>query len=268
LDPVILLVIACLVTGVAVGWLAGLLGIGGGLIVVPVLVWLFIEKLDIALSLAMPMAIATSLSTIIFTGFSSARAHYQLGNLDRELIIYSGAGVALGAVVGAVVASKMSGEALSYLFAGLVLLVALYMLFGKIQQRDQQPGRLCLGSIGTGAGGLSALMGIGGGAILVPALTWFGVPIRKAIGCASACGLIVAVFGAAGFIFTGLTLSTRPDFSIGYIYWPATLSIAATSVLMAPVGAKFGQKMDTAKLKKIFAGFLILVSIRMIWGIS
>ncbi|WP_338067771.1 sulfite exporter TauE/SafE family protein [Alteromonas sediminis] len=255
-------------TGIAVGWLAGLLGIGGGLIVVPVLVWLFIEKLDIALSLAMPMAIATSLSTIVFTGFSSARAHYQLGNLDRSLIIFCGSGVALGAVFGAIVASKMSGEVLSYIFAGLVLLVALYMLFGKIRHRDHQPGSALLSAIGTGAGGLSALMGIGGGAILVPWLSWFGVPIRKAIGCASACGLVVAIFGAAGFIYTGLTLTTRPDFSVGYIYWPATISIAATSVMFAPMGAKFGQKLDTAKLKKIFAVFLILVSIRMIWGIS
>lgn len=267
-EPLLLLVVACLVTGVAVGWLAGLLGIGGGLIIVPTLVWLFVTKFDISLSLAMPMAIATSLSTILFTGFSSARAHYKLGNLNVNLIVYCGFGVAIGAMGGAYAATKIPGDSLANIFAALVVAVALYMLFGKTQHRETAPSTLAQSVISAGTGGLAAIMGIGGGAIMVPALTWFGVPIRKAIGCAAACGLVVATFGVMVFVIKGLAIPARPALTIGYVYWPATFSIAATSVLFAPLGAKFGKKIDTVRLKKIFAVFLLCMSVRMIWGIS
>lgn len=259
---------ACLITGIAVGWLAGLLGIGGGLIMVPILTWLFINELAISLSLAMPMAIATSLSTIVFTGFSSARAHWKLGNLDSNIIFSSGIGVAIGAVLGAYIVTQIDGEILAVLFSILVLLVALYMLFGRIRHREVMPGAASLTGIGFGAGVLSAIMGIGGGAVLVPSLSWFGVAIRKAIGCASACGMIIAIFGVLSFVTSGWHYDKLPDLTMGYVYWPATLSIALTSVCFAPLGAKNGQKMDTSTLKKIFALFLVAVSVRMIWGIS
>jgi uncharacterized membrane protein YfcA len=261
-------VLACLITGVVVGWLAGLLGIGGGVIIVPVLSYLLMTYMDAPLSQAMPMAIATSLSTIIFTGFSSARAHFKLGNIAGPIVVYCGAGVAMGAILGAQVASRVDGEKLTVIFSGLLLLIAANMLIGKIKTREHTPERTALVGVGTGAGVLSALMGIGGGAVLVPALCWFGVALRTAIGCAAAGGLIVAVFGTLSFIVAGLDLSSSVSHTVGYVFLPATISISATSIIFAPLGAKFGQRIDTTSLKKFFACFLVVVSIRMIWGLS
>jgi uncharacterized membrane protein YfcA len=125
-----------------------------------------------------------------------------------------------------------------------------------------------LSGIGLGSGFVAALMGIGGGALIVPALVWFQVNIKKAIGCASACGVLIAIFGSLSFIYAGWQRPYIPDYSLGYVYLPATLGIAITSMITAPIGAKLTNKLDTAKLKRIFAVFLVLVSIRMMIGIE
>jgi uncharacterized membrane protein YfcA len=150
----------------------------------------------------------------------------------------------------------------------LVILIALQMVFGSRKASQHTIGKAGLGGIGVGTGFICALMGIGGGALIVPALMWFQVNIRKAIGCAAFSGIIVAIFGTLNFVIMGWKNPDLPEWSLGYVYLPATFGIIATSMLTAPIGAKLGQKLDTAKLKKVFAAFLVLVSIRMIIGIE
>jgi uncharacterized membrane protein YfcA len=268
MDPNLEIFLLCVILGSAVGVFAGLLGIGGGLLIVPALVFLLHYFFQLSTEISMPIAIATSLSTVILTGISSARSHYKLGNLDKRIIMFCGFGIAIGATLGAQFASHISGVVLQRIFAVLVIIIALQMIFGGSKVSHNSIGKIGLGGIGVSTGFVSALMGIGGGALIVPALVWFQVNIRKAIGCAAFSGIIVAVFGTVNFIVTGWKNPNLPELSIGYVYWPATLGIIATSILTAPIGAKLGQKLDTGKLKKVFAGFLVLVSIRMIIGIE
>tara|TARA_B100000749_G_scaffold259830_1_gene230861 strand:+ start:967 stop:1605 length:639 start_codon:yes stop_codon:yes gene_type:complete len=199
MDPLVVIVLSCLILGSVVGVLAGMLGIGGGLIIVPVLSYLLIHFMGMTTETVMPVAIATSLSTIIFTGMSSAFAHYKLGNIQRHVVLYTGLGIAFGAFAGAQIASHISGELLKDVFAVLVILIAMQMIFGKQKASENDASKGTLATVGGGAGLLSALMGIGGGALLVPALVWFRVNVRAAIGCAAFCGLIIAVFGTTSF---------------------------------------------------------------------
>ncbi|MFC4700865.1 sulfite exporter TauE/SafE family protein [Glaciecola siphonariae] len=268
MDPVFLLMLLCLGIGAVAGIMAGLLGIGGGLIIVPTLIFLFQHLLGMSIENAMPIAVATSLSTVIFTGLSSARSHYTLGNLDKNIFKYSAFGIAVGAVAGAQFASMISGVMLQRIFAALVILIALQMVFNRHRRSEHEVNKGILGGIGLGSGFVSALMGIGGGALIVPALVWFRVNIKKAIGCASACGVVIAIFGTASFIYAGWNRPYLPAYSLGYVYLPATLGIVITSMLTARIGAKLTSKLDTVKLKRIFAVFLVLVSIRMMIGIE
>jgi uncharacterized membrane protein YfcA len=257
-----------MMVGAIAGLMAGLLGIGGGLIIVPAMIYMFQHLLGMSIENAMPIAVATSLSTVIFTGLSSARTHYTLGNLDRDIFKYSAVGIAIGAVLGAQFASSISGVVLQRIFAGLVILIALQMVFNRHRTSQYATRPSILAAIGLSSGFVSALMGIGGGALIVPALIWFRVNIKTAIGCASGCGVMIAIFGTASFVYAGWNRPYLPDYSLGYVYLPAALGIVITSVLTAPIGAKLTNKLDTAKLKRIFAVFLVLVSIRMMIGIE
>lgn len=268
MDPNLVIFLLCAMLGSVVGLLAGLLGIGGGLLIVPAMGFLLHYFLQIDIEIGMPIAIATSLSTVILTCLSSTRSHYKLGNLDKRIITYSGIGIALGATLGAQFASHISGVLLQRVFAVLVILIAMQMVFGATRASKNTIGNKGLSGIGVGTGFIAALMGIGGGALIVPMLIWFQVNIRKAIGCAAFSGIIIAVFGTTNFVIAGWKNPDLPDLSMGYVYLPATFGIIATSVLTAPIGAKLGQKLDTVKLKKVFAAFLVLVSIRMIIGIE
>lgn len=259
--------LVCLGVGAVVGVLAGMLGIGGGLIIVPTLNYLLMQFLGMDSDIAMPMSIATSLATIIFTGMSSARAHARLGNLNRQVFGWVALGIAGGAIIGAQIASMLSGDMLTVVFASFVLVIAAQMLFGKKEASSHQFTAWVLVLIGLVVGAISAFMGIGGGALLVPALVWFRVDMRQAIGTAAFSGLVIALFGTASFVVAGLGVSHLPQYSLGYVYLPAALGIAATSVFTANFGAKLGQKMPTAKLKMVFACLLVLVSIKMMIGI-
>ncbi|MEC8451404.1 MAG: sulfite exporter TauE/SafE family protein [Pseudomonadota bacterium] len=268
MDPLVVIVLSCLILGSVVGVLAGMLGIGGGLIIVPVLSYLLIHFMGMTTETVMPVAIDTSLSTIIFTGMSSAFAHYKLGNIQRHVVLYTGLGIAFGAFAGAQVASHISGELLKDVFAVLVILIAMQMIFGKQKASENDASKGTLATVGGGAGLLSALMGIGGGALLVPALVWFRVNVRAAIGCAAFCGLIIAVFGTTSFIVAGYNAIDVPEHSLGYVYLPATAGIVATSMFTANIGAKLGQRVNVRVLKAMLACLLVLVSIRMILGIE
>ncbi len=266
MDAVLFIFIACLFIGAIVGLLAGMLGIGGGLIIVPALLYLLPHFLHIDVSLAMPMAIATSLSTIILTGFSSAQAHFKLGNLQSRIITRSLVGIIIGAGLGAQLVSILPGEQVKTVFAYLVMIIAAQMIFGGTKKSEQQISSWLLVVIGLITGTVSSFMGIGGGAILVPALVWFRVDIRHAIGCAAFCGLMIAFFGTGSFIHAGWQLDALPQWSIGYVYLPAALGIVITSVFTARIGAKISQNLNTQRLKRILAGLLVLVSLRMLLG--
>ena len=268
MDPFVVIIVSCLALGSVVGILAGMLGIGGGLIIVPALSYLLIHFLGMTTETVMPVAIATSLSTIIFTGMSSARAHYKLGNIQLNIVLYTGLGIAFGAFAGAQVASHISGELLKNVFAVLVILIALQMIFGKQKASNNEASKGALAAVGGGAGLLSALMGIGGGALLVPALVWFRVNVRAAIGCAAFCRLVIDVFGTTSFVVAGWGETDVPNYSMGYVYLPATAGIVATSMFTANIGAKLGQRVNVRVLKAMLACLLVLVSIRMILGIE
>lgn len=257
--------IACALLGAIVGFFAGLLGIGGGLIIVPVLVYLF-PLLGISAELAFPMALATSLASIIFTSSSAAFAHHKNGNIPWRLTQSLVVTVAIGAMLGAIVAGLLSLKALTIIFASAVLVLAVYMFLSiKIERSVPLPALWKLQLIGLFTGMLASLMGIAGGAILVPILMYCSVSMRQAIGVATASGIVVALFGALGYVFVGLGQSNLPDWSMGYIYLPALLGIVLTSSLFAPLGVKAGAKLSLRYLKKGFALFLMLVAIKMIW---
>jgi uncharacterized membrane protein YfcA len=261
-----MITLVCMVLGALVGLLAGMLGIGGGLLIVPSLLYLFAHQLGQSLEIAMPMAIATSLSTIILTGLSASRAHFKFGNLNRFILVWSSLGIAAGAVAGAYFATMLSGESLKSVFGFLVLAIAIQMIVGRNMSAKGDMSKVALVIVGLVTGWLSALMGIGGGSIMVPALTWFKVNIKQAIGCASFSGLVIALFGSASFVVSGWDVESLPPWSFGYVYLPATLGIVITSVFTAGLGAKISQQLDTRLLKRIFAGFLVIVSLRMMLG--
>lgn len=256
--------ISCVFLGALVGFLAGLLGIGGGLVVVPALVYL-LPQLGISNEIIMPMALATSLSAIVITSSSAAFAHHKNKNIPWDVTKPLMFIVAFGALLGAFIADRLSAQALTNFFAIAVIVLASYMLASIRSQRSKEmPAKAMLQFISLTTGIIASLMGMAGGAILVPVLTYFGMPLRYCIGIATVCGVMVALFGSLGYIISGLDNEMLPVWSVGYVYLPALLGIVLTSSLFAPVGVKFATKLPVKTLKKAFALFLILVAIKMI----
>jgi uncharacterized membrane protein YfcA len=257
--------LACALLGAVMGFFAGLLGIGGGLIIVPVLVYL-LPLLGISAELAFPMALATSLASIIFTSTSAAFAHHKNGNIPWPIAQRLVITVAIGAMLGALIAGMLSLKALTLIFASAVLILAAYMFLSiKVERSVALPSNWVLQFIGLFTGVLASLMGIAGGAILVPILMYYSLSMRQAIGVATASGIIVALFGALGYVIIGFGQGDLPPWSTGYIYLPALLGIVLTSSLFAPLGVKVGAKLSLPYLKKGFAIFLMLVAIKMMW---
>lgn len=255
--------IACLILGSLAGLLAGLLGIGGGLVIVPALVYL-LPQIGVNSDVIMPIALGTSLATIVVTSASAVRAHHKNRNIPWQLTRQIIAVVALGALLGAFIADELSSKALTYIFAVSVSLLALYMLVSMRKTSTRElPSDWVFKSVGLFTGVLASLMGIAGGAILIPILSYFGVQMRQSIGVATACGLVVALFGSWGYFITGLDQPDLPKWSLGYIYLPALLGISLTSSLFARYGVKLAAKLPVRTLKKCFAVFLILVAAKM-----
>ncbi len=256
--------VSCVFLGALVGFLAGLLGIGGGLVVVPALVYL-LPQLGISNEVIMPMALATSLAAIVMTSSSAALAHHKNQNIPWDLTKPLMFIVAFGALLGAFIADLLSAQALTNFFAGAVIVLASYMLMSIRSTRSREmPSKIKLQCICLITGIIASLMGMAGGAILVPVLTYFGMPLRHCIGIATVCGVMVALFGSLGYIVSGLNNDLLPVWSLGYVYLPALLGIVLTSSLFAPVGVKFAAKLPVQTLKNFFAVFLILVAIKMI----
>lgn len=258
--------ISCIFLGGIVGFLAGLLGIGGGLIIVPALVYL-LPMVGVSSEVVMPMALGTSLGAIVITSASAAFAHHRNNNIPWPLARKLMSLVAVGALIGAFIADSLSRETLTGLFSFVVILLAAYMLLSiNLSKERTVPSTYILQILSFITGIISSLMGIAGGAILVPSLSFFGVPVLHTIGIATACGGMVALFGSFGYIITGFGSANLPDWSLGYLYFPALLGIVVSSSIFAPIGVKYASKLPIRTLKKLFAVFLIAVAIKMMLG--
>jgi uncharacterized membrane protein YfcA len=266
---IVMLVLALLGAGAFAGVLAGLLGVGGGIVIVPVLFHMF-EFLDVDLSVAMHVAVGTSLSTIIATSISSLRAHNRRGAVDWGLLKSWGPAVAIGVIAGTVIAALVSGATLTAIFAVLALVIAAHLAFSPEHLRlaDQLPGGPIRFGIGNVIGGLSAMMGIGGGTFTVPTLVMCNYPVHKAVGTASAVGLIIAVPGALGFVVSGLGADGLPPFSLGFVNLLGFILLVPMTVLTAPVGARLAHGMNQRWLRRAFALFLAITSARMFFELS
>lgn len=247
--------------------MAGLLGIGGGLVIVPALAYI-LPVAGIPKDLAMPMALATSLASIFITSIFATVAHHKNQNVPWKIAKQLFWLVGIGAGIGAYIADQLSTKALTNLFAGAVLILACYMLYaiGSKQEATAQASDGTIKLVGFITGGIASLMGIAGGAILIPVLTYFSMPLRHVIGVATVCGVAVSIFGSVVFIATGWGEDGLPPYSLGYIYLPALLGIILSSSLFAKYGVTMAAKLPTRTIKKCFAGFLILVAIRMMWS--
>ncbi len=255
------------VTGVVAGIVAGLLGVGGGIIIVPALDALFVA-IGIDPAVRLHVAVGTSLATIIATGLSSARSHHAKGAVDWDFVKRWGPAVLVGTLFGAWIASLLHGAALSAVFATVALLAAGNMLLGRADWRlaDAMPTGPLLWLLGLVVGGVSAMMGIGGGTLSVPIMTLHGRPVRQAVGTSSAIGLVIGVPGTIGFIVTGWGLPNLPPFSLGYVSVIGFLAIVPTTVLAAPWGAKLAHWLPPAVLKRGFALFLLVMSAKFYWS--
>lgn len=254
-----------LLLGALVGFLAGLLGIGGGLVIVPVLVMLLPAFDIVPAGQAILVAIATSLASIIITATSSVLAHHRWGNVPWSVAGAIVTGAAIGAWSVGYLAHNISGAVLQMIFGVAVLLLALRMLGSRSAVGIRSlPGPGVITAISAVLGGIASLLGIGGGALFVPMLNYFSVDMRRAIGCAAASGIAIAVFGTLGYVIAGWQHYQLSDGFIGYIYLPALLGIVTTSVFTAPLGAKLAQQLPVLTIKRVFGIFLLLVAAKMI----
>lgn len=254
------LLVLMLILGSFVGVMAGLLGIGGGLIVVPALL-ILLPQAGIDAAISMNIALATSLATIIVTSGSSALNHLKLGNVDMFVIKWLMPGVVIGGFIGANIAEWIPADYLPKVFGVIVLCLALQMLLSmKIITQRSMPASGLTAFYGSLIGLVSSLAGIGGGSLTVPFLNRHGVEMRKAVGSSSVCGCVLAISGMIGFILNGYSADNLPAYSLGYVYLPALAAIASTSMLTTRVGAKLATSLPTTVLKKIFALFLMFVA--------
>ena len=249
-----------LAVGAFAGLLAGLFGIGGGLVIVPVLVMTF-EALGFPLEVLTHMAVATSLATIAFTSLSSVRSHHQQGAVDWPLASRISMGILLGAVLGVVTANELSGAGLQVVIGIAALLVAAQMGLGlKPKPTRLLPANKGLVVAGGGIGWASALFGIGGGSLTVPFLSWCNYPMQRSVAVAAACGFPIALVGGLSNMVVAWDNPILPEHTLGYVYWPALLGIVITSVPCARLGAKLAHKLPPEKLKKLFAIMLVIVA--------
>ena len=262
------LALALLITGLVAGVLAGLLGVGGGIVIVPVLYHLF-TLLGIDESVRMHAAVGTSLATIIPTSIMSSRAHRKRGSLDMSLIKRLMPSVVVGVIVGSVASRFLSGASLTAVFASIALLVAINMAFKRdgFAVADGLPGTAGTALLGSGIGGVSTLMGIGGGTLSVPILNALRVPMHTAVGTGAMLGMVISFPGALAFILNGLDVPLRPPFSLGYVNLLGFALIVPATLATTGWGAKLAHSINAKRLRQVFALFLALTAARMFYGL-
>ncbi len=260
------LVLELLALGCMTGFMAGLLGIGGGMVLVPFITHFLVQR-GIEPGLAVKMGIATSMSTILFTSISSVRAHHKRGAVRWDLVRKLVPGIVLGGLLsGAGAFASLKGSALGLLFAGFVGFSATQMLLDrKPKPTRQMPGPM--GSLGAGGliGFVAGLVGAGGGFISVPFMTWCNVVVHQAVATSAALGFPIALANVVGYVIGGWHLHTGVPGTLGFLWIPGTLIVACVSVLTAPLGAKAAHAMDTKRLKRVFAFVLYGLAGYMLW---
>jgi len=254
-----------LLTGAVAGLSAGLLGIGGGLIIVPILFFIFSQQ-SVPAEHVMHMALATSLATIIITSLSSTLAHHKRGAVLWPVVFSLSPGIIIGAWLGAVFASSLTTDVLRPAFGIFELMVAIYLLVNY--QPDTH--KSCISRTASFTGGtvigiVSSIVGIGGGTLTVPFLLWHNLPIRNAVASSAACGFPIAIAGTATYIVSGWNVSGLPQNTLGYVNLTAFLLIIITSMMTAPVGASLAHKLPETSLRIVFALVLIALGVKMLW---
>lgn len=259
-----LYLILYLLLGACAGLLAGLLGVGGGLIIVPALAALFVLQ-GLPNDIIMHLALGTSLATIAITSISSIRSHHQHQAVLWRAFLQMTPGILIGAWLGGWLASQMTTQWLKPVFALFELSVGLYMLSGiQVPSHRTLPGIRGMSSAGGFIGVISAIVGIGGGTLTVPFLVWNGTPLRFAIATSAAIGLPIAIAGSLAYIMSGWQAAALPEHTLGYVHLPAFLGIILSSAIFAPVGARLTHRLPVHTLKRIFAFFLLLIAIKLL----
>jgi len=257
-----------LLLGACAGVLAGLLGIGGGLVLVAALAWL-LPKQGVPADVAMHVALASSMASIVLTAASSARAHHRRGSVLWPTVAWMVPGVLLGGWLGSRVAIGLDGDVLRWCVASYCFIVAAQMLLSRAQAGGDArlvprgPGYSVAGAL---IGALSALVGIGGGSMTVPLLVWRGVTPVRAVGTSSACGIFIGIGSALGYALQAPAGALPLAYSAGYVYLPAALGVAAASVLAAPYGTRLAHAISGLALKRVFALFMLLVGSSFAWS--
>lgn len=264
IEPLLILELAAL--GLVTGFLAGLLGIGGGMIMVP-FISAILSGRGVEPGLAVKMAIATSMATIIFTSVSSVRAHHKKGAVRWDIVKALAPGIVLGAMVASLgVFALLKGASLYFVFAAFVAFSGSQMFLDKKPSPTRQlPGTAGLLGAGGVIGALSGLVGAGGGFVSVPFMTWCNVAIHNAVATSAALGFPIALANVVGYVIAGQGLQGVPPYSFGYLWLPALVVIASCSVLMAPLGARAAHALPVKKLKRGFAVVLFTLAIYMLY---
>lgn len=258
LEPRLILELALL--GVTAGFLAGLLGIGGGMMMVPFITILLAHK-GFPAEYTVKMAVATSLATICFTSLSSVRAHHLRGAVRWPIVRLLAPGILLGSLAGAQLAVALPGKVMSVLFSIFVAFSATQMLVSRRPKPSRTlPGRAGTLAVGGLIGVVSSLVGAGGAFISVPFMTWCNVRIHEAVGTSAALGFPVALAGTLGYVWAGHDMPQMPAGSFGYLYWPGLVVISLASISTAPLGARTAHGMDIRPLQKVFAMFLYVLA--------
>jgi len=264
LDPT--LVAELLLLGTCTGFLAGLLGVGGGMLMVPFLTMMLTHR-GVDAGLAVKMAIATAMTTIMFTSIASVRAHQKRGAVRWDIVRHMAPGIVVGALIAGVgVFALIKGRALALAFAAFVSFSAVQMLRGrKPEATRQMPGPVGSAAAGSVVGFVSGLVGAGGAFISVPFMTWCNVPIHLATGTSAALGFPIAMANTVGYVIGGWTLHSGVPGSLGFVVLPAMAVISVASVITAPLGARVAHGMDTKQLKRVFALLLFSLAAYMAW---
>ena len=253
-----------LAVGIFAGTLAGMFGIGGGVIIVPALIATFIS-LGFDQAIVTHLAIGTSLASIFFTGIASAYSHNQKKGVVWNIFYPLSAGIIVGAISGAFIAGNISGDNLRYLVAFFLIIIAIQLISSfemKASKKESNPTSNILS--GSGIGMASSIIGIGGGSFTVPYLRYFGYEMKLCIGTAAACGVPIALFGSLGYLYTGWAIENTPSMSLGYIYLPAVIGISATSIFSAKIGVAITHSLSDLVLKILFSLFLIMSALYML----
>lgn len=253
--------------GMVAGLLAGLLGVGGGIVIVPMLVASFTFK-DMPYDSTMHLALGTSMASIIFTSVASFRGHHKHGAVHWEIVRRIIAGILLGTFLGTGIAGRLSTGFLTVFFVVFLYYVALQLLLDQKPAPSRTlPGRWGIFGAGNLIGVVSSLVGIGGGSLSVPFMIWCNIPVHKAIGTSAAIGFPIAIAGTAGYIINGLGATGLPQHCLGYVYLPAFAGLVCASVFTAPLGVKLAHSLPVGRLKRIFAVLLLATASRMLYGL-